>query len=72
MTDIQINDILIKNVHIEQTYKGNYHLLAEINGQPRKYVIGKNKEEYSLIESTGPANLTTEQLKGMVKKYFKL
>lgn len=70
--DIQINGTLLKNVHIEQTYKGNFHLLAEIDGQQRKFVISKNKEEYALIESVGPAKLTLEQLKVMAEKYFNL
>ena len=33
-------------------------------------VIGKNKEEFSLIESIGIANLSSDQLKDMVEKYF--
>lgn len=70
MFDIQINGKLLEKVHIAQTYKGNFHLLAEIDGQPRKFVIGKNKEEYALIESVGPANLTIEQLKEMAERYF--
>lgn len=72
MFDIEINGKLIEKVHIEQTYKGNFHLLAEIDGQPRKFVIGRNKAEYALIESIGLANLSLEQLKEMAEKYFKL
>ncbi len=68
--NIQINDKLFENVHIEQAYKGNFHLLARIDGQERKFVITKKKDEYALIESVGPANLTFEQLKEMVEKYF--
>ncbi len=47
-------------------------MLAEIDGNERKFVIGKNKEEFSLIESIGIANLSSEQLKDMVEKYFGL
>ena len=72
MFDIQINGKLLEKVHIEQTYKGNFHLLAEIDGQSRKLVIGKNKEEYAIIESVGPANLTIEQLKEVAEKYLNL
>lgn len=57
---------------MEQAFKGNFHLLAEIDGHERKFVIGKNKEEFSLIESMGIANLPPEQLKDMVEKYFGL
>ena len=69
---IDINGHTISNMHVEQTYKGNFHLLAEIDGQSRKFVIGKNKEEYAIIESVGPANLTIEQLKEVAEKYLNL
>lgn len=65
-----INGHTVKNIRMEQAYKGNFHLLAEIDGQERKFVIGKNKEEFSLIESVGIANLSSDQLKGMMEKYF--
>ena len=65
-----INGHSVANIRIEQAYKGNFHLLAEIDGKERKFVIGKNKEEFSLIEKTGVANLTPELLQAMIKKYF--
>ena len=65
-----INGHTIKNIRMEQAYKGNFHLLAEIDGHERKFIIGKNKEEFSLIESIGIANLSSDQLKDMVEKYF--
>ena len=67
-----INGHTVSNIRIEQAYKGNFHFFAMIDGQERKFVIGKNKEEYALIEKTGIANLTAEQLKAMAKKYFNL
>lgn len=67
-----INGHTVKNIRMEQAYKGNFHLLAEIDGQERKFVIGKNKEGFSLIESIGIANLSSDQLKGMMEKYFVL
>ena len=68
--ELVINGHIIKNIRIEQAYKGNFHLLAEIDGHERKFIIGKNKEEFSLIESMGIANLSSDQLKDMVEKYF--
>ena len=65
-----INGHTIKNIRMEQAYKGNFHLLAEIDGHERKFIIGKNKEEFSLIESIGIANLSSDQLKDIVEKYF--
>ena len=65
-----INGQLVSNIRIEQAYKGNYHLLATIDGRERKFVISKNREEFSLIEKTGITNLSAEQLLAMVTKYF--
>ena len=70
--EIDINGHTISNIHVEQTYKGNYHLLANIDGAERKFVISKNKEEFASIEQTGLANLTADQLKVMVAKCFNL
>ena len=72
VVNIKIGDILYKNVRIEQTYKGNYHLLANIDGIEKKFVISKNKEEFTFIEQIGLANLTSEHLKTMVTKFLKL
>lgn len=69
---MEINGHAVENMRIEQTYKGNYHLYADVDGKERKFAIGKNKEEFSLIEKTGLTNLTADQLKAMAEKYFKL
>ena len=68
--ELTINSHIVSNIRIEQAYKGNFHLLATIDGRGRKFVIGKNKEEFALIEKTGIANLTPDQLQAMVEKYF--
>ena len=70
--DFTINGHSVSNIRVEQTYKGLYHLLAVIDGEERKFVIGKNKQSFSLIEKTGIANLTAEQLKSMTETHFKL
>lgn len=67
-----INGHSVSDIRIEQAYKGNFHLLATIDGKERKYVIGKNKEAFPMIEKTGIANLTLEQLRAMVECCFKL
>jgi serine/threonine-protein kinase HipA len=72
MLVLNINDHSVSNIRMEQAYKGNYHLLAEIDGKERKFVIGNNKEEFSLIEKTGIANLSIDQLRAMVEKFFSL
>lgn len=67
-----INGHELKGIRLEETYKGNYHLYAAIDGCERKFVISKNKEEFSLIKKTGVSNITDEQLNMMARKYFKL
>ena len=64
------NGHTIKNIRLEETYKGNYHLYAEIDGKEHKFVIGKNKEEYSVIRTTGLSNVAPELLRAMACKYF--
>ena len=68
--EIMIDGHLVKNIRMLQAYRGNFHLIAEIDGKERKFIIGKNKQEYSLIESVGVANLSQEQLRDMIEKYF--
>ncbi len=70
ITSFTIEGHSFENVRIEQAYKGNFHLLAIIDGKERKFVISKNKEEYQLIANTGISNITTEQLKAWVEKYI--
>ena len=58
------------HIRIEQAYKGNYHLLADIDGKERKFVISKTRDEYAIIQQTGLANLSEELLKSLVQKYL--
>ena len=68
--EFTINGHSVTNIRMEQAYKGNYHLLADIDGKERKFVIGKNKEEFELIENSGIANLPADQLRAMAEKFF--
>lgn len=60
----------LTELRVEQTYKGNFHLLATIDGVEHKFVVTKNKEEYLFIESIGVLNLPEEYLILLVKKYL--
>lgn len=60
----------IENARIEQQYKGNFHLLATIDGKERKYVIRKNTAEHNEISRVGIANLPDEYLKELVSKFL--
>ena len=69
---MEIDGHTISNMRVEQTYKGNYHLLASIDGVERKFVINKKNADFAYIEQIGLANLTTEYLKTLVEKCFNL
>lgn len=68
--ELVINGYIIKNICIEQVYKGNFYLFVEIDGYECKFIIGKNKEEFLFIELMGIVNLLLNQFKDMVEKYF--
>lgn len=69
---LRINGHSVANIRIEQSHKGNFHLFANIDGNERKYVIGKNKEAFLLIERTGISNMSAEQLQSLVEVCFEL
>lgn len=60
----------IENVRIEQQFKGNYHLLATIDGKACKYVIRKQTKEYEEIGSRGVMNLSIEYIKEIVSRFL--
>ena len=65
-----IDDTLFENVRVERTYKGNYHLLCNVEGKERKFVITNKKDEYALIDKVGVDNLTENQLVILTKKFI--
>ena len=67
---LRIGDIVFNNVRVKKTYKGNYHLLCEVEGKERKLVITSKKAEYALIDKVGIDNLTDKQLHSLVKTFF--
>lgn len=60
----------IENARIEMQFKGNYHLLATINGNERKYVIRKKTSEYEEISRIGIKKLSEGYVKELVSKFF--
>jgi serine/threonine-protein kinase HipA len=60
----------VLNAHVEAAYKGNYHLLATIDGHELKYVIREGKDEYNAITAQGLTNITEEDMKSLVEKYL--
>ena len=60
----------IENARIEQQYKGNFHLLATIDGKERKYVIRKKTAEHEEISRTGMTKLPNGYLKELILKFM--
>lgn len=67
---MKIDGILFERIRLEQTYRGNYHLLCETQGKQRKFIITKKADEYSVIQETGLSNLSEEILRELIQKYL--
>lgn len=67
-TDRQGNTV--SNVRIEEAYRGNYHLFANVNGKERKYVIRKGTDEYLTISRYGTLDVPQEYLRTSVEKFI--
>ena len=69
-TYLDANGRKIENARLEQQYKGNFHLLATIDGRERKFVIRKKTAEHDEISRMGTANLPDGCIKELVSKYL--
>lgn len=69
-TSYEESGLQVSNARIEPAYKGNYHLLATINGKEYKYIIRKGVAEHDAITNEGLSNLTSSTIKKLVRKYL--
>lgn len=60
----------IETAHIETAYKGNYHLLASIDGKEMKYIIRMGMPEHDAITKVGQPNIPEEMIKELVNRFF--
>ena len=65
-----LNGHIIDDAHIEQAYKGNFHLIATIDGKPYKYIIRIGTKEHEFLIQTGLNQVTDEQIKDLVEKFL--
>lgn len=65
---VDAHDVTI--FHLEQQFKGNYLMLATIDGKELKYIIRKGTPEYDLLTKTGQANITDEIKKVLVERFL--
>ena len=67
---IQVEGHTVTDFHIELQYKGNFLLLATIDGRNMKYIIRKGTQEHYDIAKVGLASMTEEQKKELVSLYL--
>ena len=67
---IQVEGHTVTDFHIELQYKGNFLLLATIDGRNMKYIIRKGTQEYDAIAMTGLASMTEEKKKELISLYL--
>ena len=60
----------IEYISIEQQYKGNYLLLATIDGKNRKYIIRKGTPEHDALMKMGLMNVTQETMRELVNRFL--
>jgi serine/threonine-protein kinase HipA len=68
--DIEVGGTLYCDVHVERTYRGNFHLYATLGERVLRYVIGPSKAEYRLLEQVGPFRLSEAQLKSLLERFL--
>lgn len=61
----------ISEAHLEQMYKGNYHLLANIDGHNRKFVIRKDTPLAGSITQKGLANIDEQFIKNIIEQHLR-
>ncbi|MBO4850200.1 MAG: hypothetical protein J5529_04770 [Prevotella sp.] len=60
----------VTDFHLEQQFKGNYLLLASIDGKGLKYIIRKRTPEHDLLTKTGLANISDEMKTELVVRFL--
>ena len=65
-----VNGHFVTDFKLEQQLKGNYLLLATIDGKEMKYIIRKGTAEHDLLTKTGLANITEEMKKELVVRFL--
>ena len=67
---VDVSGHSIENARVEMQFKGNYHLLATIDGKALKYIIRKGTPEHDEVTETGPSKLTEERIKELVGQFL--
>ena len=70
MSDLTINGHRITDFHLEQQFKGNYLLLATIDGKELKYIIRKGTPGHNALTKAGLANITEEMKNELIVRFL--
>ena len=60
----------ISDLRIEQVYKGNYHLLANVDNKEMKFIFRKGTPEFIMITKYGISQLPETLLKKLAEDYL--
>lgn len=60
----------VTNARIEAAYRGNYHLLAVINGRELKFILRSGTSDHETVTGRGLSNLTKNDIQVLVMKYL--
>lgn len=60
----------VENARIEQAYRGNFHLLATIDGRELKYIFRQGTDEYNQISHSGIDGISRENLRELITRHL--
>lgn len=60
----------VSNLRIEESYGGNFHIFAEIDGKERKFVVTKKKPGYAALAMMGKENVTDDMLLKIIEPFL--
>ena len=69
-SDFTINGHCITDMHLEQQFKGNYLLLATIDGKELKYIICKGTPYHDVLTKAGLANITDKIKIELIERFL--
>ena len=69
-SDFIINGHCITDMHLEQQFKGNYLLLATIDGKELKYIICKGTPYHDVLTKAGLANITDKIKMELIERFL--
>lgn len=60
----------VSDTQLEEAFKGNYHLQANVDGKTYRYIIRKGTPEYNSISTKGLANIDQRHIHELIRNYI--